>query len=60
MQPARKTLLTGLATFTAGTALWLFGSDTQTFIVTPSKVGVVLMVLGGLEAAWGLYKTVRR
>jgi len=59
MPSARKTLLTGSITFAAGLALWLFGSDEQVFIFTPSKVGVVLMVVGGLETAYGLYKSVR-
>ncbi|GGS98456.1 DUF5708 family protein [Nonomuraea spiralis] len=59
MASARKTLLTGSLTFVAGLALWLFGLDEEIFIVTPSKVGVVLMVLGGLEILYGVLKTVR-
>jgi hypothetical protein len=59
MTSARKTLLTGLATFVAGLALWLFGLDVEILIFTPSKLGVVLMVIGGLEALYGVYKTVR-
>ncbi|MEV1247603.1 DUF5708 family protein [Nonomuraea sp. NPDC050022] len=59
MAPARKTFLTGLTVFAAGLALWLFGLDTEIFVFTPTKVGLVLMVLGGLEALYGLYKIVR-
>ncbi|GIH79907.1 DUF5708 family protein [Planobispora longispora] len=59
MTPARKTLLTGSATFLAGLALWLFGLDEEIFIFTPSKVGLVLMVVGGLEILYGIYKSVR-
>ncbi|MBN6054984.1 hypothetical protein JYK22_23810, partial [Nonomuraea sp. RK-328] len=56
MTSARKTLLTGLATFVGGLALWLFGLDEEIFIFTPSKVGVVLMVVGGVETLYGVYK----
>ncbi|MEQ4722144.1 DUF5708 family protein [Nonomuraea sp. B19D2] len=59
MASARKTLITGSATFVGGLALWLFGLDEEIFIFTPSKVGVVLMVVGGLEAMYGIYKGVR-
>ncbi|MFE3449709.1 DUF5708 family protein [Nonomuraea sp. NPDC059194] len=59
MGSARKTLLTGLATFVAGLALWLFGLDVEIVVFTPSKIGVILMVVGGLETLWGVYKIVR-
>ncbi|MCG5217045.1 DUF5708 family protein [Streptosporangium soli] len=59
MASARKTLLTGSITFVAGLALWLFGLDEEIFIFTPSKIGVVLMVVGGLETLYGVYKSVR-
>jgi hypothetical protein len=59
MASVRKTLLTGSITFVAGLALWLFGLDVEIFIFTPSKVSVVLMVVGGLEALYGVYKSVR-
>jgi hypothetical protein len=58
MASARKTLLTGSIAFVAGLALWLFGLDEEIFIFTPSKVGVVLMVIGGLETLYGVYKSV--
>ncbi|MER6944582.1 DUF5708 family protein [Nonomuraea sp. NPDC000554] len=59
MAPAHKTILAGLATFAVGSALWLFGLDVEIVVFTPSKVGVVLMVVGGLETLYGLYKSVR-
>ncbi|MFI6738670.1 DUF5708 family protein [Nonomuraea sp. NPDC050451] len=59
MAPARKTFLTGLAVFVIGLALWLFGLDVEIVVFTPSKVGVVMMVLGAIEAAYGLYRMAR-
>lgn len=59
MAPAHKTLLTGSITFVAGLALWLSGLDEKILIITPSKVGVVLMILGGLETLYGVYMSVR-
>ncbi|MFI7132381.1 DUF5708 family protein [Nonomuraea sp. NPDC050153] len=59
MTPARKTFLTGLVVFVIGLALWLFGLDIEIVVFTPSKVGVVMMVLGVIEAAYGLYRIVR-
>ncbi|GAA2881611.1 DUF5708 family protein [Nonomuraea rubra] len=59
MSSAFKTLFTGLITFAIGLALWLFGSDETVLVFTPSKVGVVLMVVGGLESLYGVYRTVR-
>ncbi|AVT31347.1 MULTISPECIES: DUF5708 family protein [unclassified Plantactinospora] len=56
MSSARKTLLTGLATFVVGLALRLFGPDEHVVIFTPTKLGVVLMVVGGLESLYGVYK----
>lgn len=56
---ARKTLITGLVVFFAGLALWLFGLDVEIVVFTPSKVGVVMMVVGALETLWGVYKLMR-
>ncbi|MBE1486171.1 DUF5708 family protein [Plantactinospora soyae] len=57
MASARKTLLTGSLTVVVGLALWLFGSDEEILVFTPSKVGVVMMVAGGLESLYGVYKS---
>ncbi|MEU6204495.1 DUF5708 family protein [Micromonospora musae] len=59
MAAERKTLVTGLLTLVLGLLLWLFGSDEQVLVFTPSKLGVVLMVIGGLEAGYGLYRSRR-
>ncbi|MGK5741252.1 DUF5708 family protein [Micromonospora sp. URMC 103] len=59
MAPARKRLLTGSITFVAGLALWLFGSDEHVLVLTPSKLGVVLMIIGGAETLYGAYTSVR-
>ncbi|GAA2097821.1 DUF5708 family protein [Actinomadura alba] len=59
MASARNTLVTGSITFVAGLALWLFGTDEEIFGFTPSKGGVFLMVIGGLETLYGVYKSVR-
>ncbi|GAA0930606.1 DUF5708 family protein [Nonomuraea longicatena] len=59
MTSPRKTILTGLATFAGGFALWQWGLDVEIGIFVPSKIGVVLMVVGGLEFGYGLYKAYR-
>ncbi|MBE1593584.1 DUF5708 family protein [Nonomuraea angiospora] len=59
MAPARKTFLTGLTVFVIGLALWLFGTDVEIVVFVPSKIGLVMMVLGAIEAAYGLYRMAR-
>ncbi|MFI6316572.1 DUF5708 family protein [Nonomuraea sp. NPDC050556] len=59
MSSARKALLAGSITFVVGLALWLFGLDVEIVVFTPSKLGVVLMVVGGVEFLYGVYKSVR-
>ena len=53
-----KTIITGLVVFVLGTALWLFGLDVEIVVFTPSKIGVVLMALGAVEALYGVYRVV--
>ena len=53
-----KAVVWGGVTFAIGLALWSFTGDVETPVVTLTKVGVVLMVVGGLEAAYGLYRSV--
>ncbi len=59
MGPVKKNLLTGSATFVVGLVLWLFTGDIETPVFTLTKVGVVLMVIGGLEVGYALYLSVR-
>jgi hypothetical protein len=59
MNRPTKTLIEGAVTFLVGLALKLWGLDTQIVWVTPTKVGVVLMVIGGFLLASGLFQSVR-
>ena len=52
----RRTLAAGVGTFVVGLLLWLFTGDVETPIVTLTKVGAVLMVIGGLELCFGVYQ----
>ena len=60
MTRASKHLLEGSVTLLAGLALWLFTGDVEVPMVTLTKVGVVLMCVGGAQTAWGLYGAARR
>lgn len=59
MRETSRNLLEGAATFVAGLALWLFAGDVEVPVVTLTKVGVVLMCVGGALLATGLYRRVR-
>ncbi|WP_106396729.1 DUF5708 family protein [Actinocorallia populi] len=58
MNKDAKALLWGVVTFVIGLLLWRFTGDVETPVVTLTKLGVVLMVVGGLEAAYGIYRSV--
>ncbi|MEU5196265.1 DUF5708 family protein [Streptomyces scabiei] len=58
MNSAIKALAGGGITFVVGLALWMLTGDIETPVVTLTKLGVVLMALGALEVAYGLYKGV--
>ncbi|WP_121715679.1 DUF5708 family protein [Streptomyces sp. E5N91] len=60
MTRASKHLLEGVVTLLAGLALWLFAGDVEVPVVTPTKVGIVLMCVGGAQTAWGLTGAVHR
>ncbi|MFG3126390.1 DUF5708 family protein [Streptomyces tendae] len=60
MTRASKNLLEGAVTLLTGLALWLFTGDMEVPVVTLTKVGVVLMCVGGAQTAWGLYGAARR
>ncbi|MFC8369254.1 MULTISPECIES: DUF5708 family protein [unclassified Streptomyces] len=60
MNRASKNLLEGVVTLLVGLALWLFTGDVEVPVVTPAKVGIVLMCVGGAQTAWGLYGAARR
>ncbi|WP_189220971.1 DUF5708 family protein [Saccharothrix coeruleofusca] len=55
MSPATKALAGGSVTVAVGLLLWLFTGDVHTPVITLTKVGVVLMFMGGLELLYGVY-----
>ncbi|SNY45269.1 DUF5708 family protein [Paractinoplanes atraurantiacus] len=59
MRSPVKIMLAGAATFVVGLLSWLFTGDVETPVFNLQKVGVVLMVIGGLEFLWGLYQAAR-
>lgn len=59
MNPVKKNLTTGFITLLVGTPLWLFAGEIKTPVVTLTKVGVVLMVVGGSEILYALYLKIR-
>jgi hypothetical protein len=59
MSTATKNLLEGVVTFLIGLPLWLFAGDVDVPVVTLTKVGVVMMCVGGVLVATGLYQSVR-
>ncbi|MFD3512534.1 DUF5708 family protein [Streptomyces sp. NPDC058657] len=60
MNSGTKAVLAGAVTFVIGVVLWRFTGTIETPVVTLTKLGVVLMVLGALEVVYGLYKSVAR
>lgn len=60
MSRATRNLLEGAVTFTVGLVLWLFTGGVEVPVLTLTKVGVVLMCLGGALTATGLYQAARR
>ncbi|MBA2809013.1 hypothetical protein E0500_016810 [Streptomyces sp. KM273126] len=59
MTRASKNLLEGVVTGVVGLALWLFTEDVEVPVVTLTKVGVVMMCVGGAQVVMGLYQSVR-
>lgn len=59
MKKASKNLLEGVITFAVGLALRLFTEGVETPVVTLTKVGVVLMVAGGVFIVLGLFQSMR-
>lgn len=57
-RPTRN-LVEGAATFVTGLALWLFTEGVKVPVVTLTKVGVVMMCVGGVLVATGLYQRTR-
>ncbi|MCM1942784.1 DUF5708 family protein [Streptomyces sp. G3] len=60
MTRGSRNLLEGVVTLLADLALWLFTGDVEVPVVTLTKVGVVLMCVGGAQTVWGVYGLTRR
>ncbi|WP_298563103.1 DUF5708 family protein [Streptomyces luteogriseus] len=60
MSRARGNLMEGVVTFAAGLGLWLFAGDVEVPLVTLTKVGMVMMCVGGALVAAGLWQAARR
>ncbi|WP_030545727.1 DUF5708 family protein [Streptomyces albus] len=58
MASSMKNLIEGAITFVVGLALWLFTGDVEIPVFTLTKVGVVLMFVGGGLLLLGLYQSV--
>ncbi|WP_326577393.1 DUF5708 family protein [Streptomyces sp. NBC_00487] len=54
-----KNLVEGVGTFVVGLVLWLFTDGVEVPVVTLTKVGVVMMCVGGVLVATGLYQAAR-
>ncbi|OSZ62160.1 hypothetical protein OQI_01770 [Streptomyces pharetrae CZA14] len=59
MTKVSRNLSEGAVTLATGLVLWLFTGDVHTPVVTLTKAGVVLMCVGGVLLATGLYQRVR-
>jgi hypothetical protein len=59
MSKARGNLVEGAVTFVIGLGLWLFAGDVDVPVVTLTKVGVVMMCVGGALGATGLWQAGR-
>ncbi|MFF0747127.1 DUF5708 family protein [Streptomyces sp. NPDC004111] len=59
MKQGSKSMLEGVLTFVIGLALFLFTDGVETPVVTLTKVGVVLMCVGGVLVAMGLFQAMR-
>ncbi|GAP48000.1 DUF5708 family protein [Streptomyces azureus] len=60
MSKARGNLVEGAVTFVIGLGLWLFTGDVEFPVVTLTKVGIVMMCVGGVLVAAGLWQGARR
>ncbi|MEU3934695.1 DUF5708 family protein [Streptomyces sp. NPDC029044] len=59
MSKARAHLVEGVVTFVIGLGLWLFTGDVAVPVVTLTKVGIVMMCVGGVLVASGLWQAAR-
>ncbi|WDV54598.1 DUF5708 family protein [Streptomyces coeruleorubidus] len=59
MSKARGNLVEGAVTFVIGLGLWLFTGDVDIPVFTLTKVGIVMMCVGGVLVAAGLWQEAR-
>ncbi|CAM5333447.1 hypothetical protein SALBM311S_07695 [Streptomyces alboniger] len=59
MSKATRNLLEGAGTLVIGLVLWLFTGDVEVPVVTLTKVGVVMMCVGGALVLTGGYQALR-
>ncbi|MGW1670598.1 DUF5708 family protein [Streptomyces sp. NPDC002324] len=57
---ASRNVWEGAGTFVIGLVLWLFTDGVEVPVVTLTKVGVVMMCVGGVLVATGLFQRARR
>ncbi|GAA3858915.1 DUF5708 family protein [Streptomyces lacrimifluminis] len=57
MNKATRNLLEGAVTLVIGLVLWLFAGGVELPFVTLTKVGVVMMCVGGALLLTGLFRT---
>ncbi|MET9763509.1 DUF5708 family protein [Streptomyces sp. NPDC006372] len=59
MNKAKQYLSEGVVTFLIGLLLWRFTGDVDVPVVTLTKVGIVMMIVGGVLSASGLWHAAR-
>lgn len=59
MTKAKQYLTEGVVTFLIGLLLWRFTGDVDVPVVTLTKVGIVMMIVGGVLSANGLWHAAR-
>ncbi|MGX5212575.1 DUF5708 family protein [Streptomyces violaceus] len=59
MSKSRQYLTEGVVTFLIGLLLWRFTGDVDVPVVTLTKVGIVMMIVGGALSANGLWHAAR-
>ncbi|MET9389519.1 DUF5708 family protein [Streptomyces sp. NPDC006624] len=59
MSKAKQYALEGVVTFLIGLVLWRFTGDVDVPVVTLTKVGIVMMIVGGVLSANGLWHAAR-
>ncbi|MFD5340576.1 DUF5708 family protein [Streptomyces hawaiiensis] len=59
MSKAKQYAVEGVGTFLIGLLLWRFTGDVEVPVVTLTKVGIVMMIVGGVLSANGLWHAAR-